>query len=73
MGAGLCGGLGWVAGFADIFDEHVGAGLFAILAGGITFKVLKEELPSAEGGSFKAFAAGALLYAGILAVIYSIS
>ena len=65
--------LGWVAGFADIFHEQVVAGLFAILAGGITFNVLKEELPSAEGGSFKAFAAGALLYAGILAVISSIS
>jgi hypothetical protein len=65
--------LGWVAGFVGIFHEQVVAGLFAILAGGITFNVLKEELPSAEGGSFEAFAAGALSYAIMLAVISAVS
>lgn len=65
--------VGWLAGSADILHEHVVAGLFAILAGGIIFNVLKEELPPDEGGSFKAFAVGALCYAFILASVSRIS
>jgi hypothetical protein len=60
---------GWGAGVADLLPDALAAGLFALLAGGIVFNVMKEELPSERGGSFPAFAAGAFIYSGILVMV----
>jgi hypothetical protein len=55
--------LGWAAGLADLLPDLMTAVLFSLLAGGIVFNVMKDELPSDQGGSFPAFLTGAMVYA----------
>jgi hypothetical protein len=43
--------------------------LFAFLAGGVILNVLKEELPEERQSRYLPFAAGAAVYAALLAVM----
>jgi hypothetical protein len=61
--------LGWAAGVSDLLPDAVAAALLAVLAGGIVFNVMKDELPPHKGGSFTAFAIGAASYAALLAIM----
>jgi hypothetical protein len=58
--------LGWSAGIALQFSKIIFSMMIAFLAGGIILNVLKEELPEDRESSFKAFFAGAALYALIM-------
>lgn len=59
---------GWLAGLGGLLPEAVSAIMFALLAGGIVFNVMKEELPPDGSGSFAAFASGAGAYALLLSL-----
>lgn len=60
---------GWgVGAFAELPDAAV-AVFFALLAGGVIFNVLKEELPEDRRSRFSAFALGAAGYAALLLAI----
>ena len=60
---------GWATGLAVSISTTLISALFALLAGGIILNVLKEELPEDRDSRFRAFAAGAGLYAALLLAV----
>jgi hypothetical protein len=64
----LAGGtvVGALSGFEIRVDVLSVATLFAFVAGGVVFNVVKEELPSLSEARFGAFVVGALVFVGLL-------
>ncbi|MEL6940162.1 MAG: hypothetical protein AAFO84_13315 [Cyanobacteria bacterium J06598_1] len=58
--------VGWCLGQTTRFDEAAIAAVWALIAGGIIFNVLKEEMPENPDSHFGLFTLGAVLYAAIL-------
>ena len=57
---------GWCIGQATHFNEAAIAAVWALIAGGIIYNVLKEEMPENPDSHFGLFALGATVYAAIL-------
>jgi len=57
---------GWCIGQATHFNEAAIAAVWALIAGGIIYNVLKEEMPENPDSHFGLFALGATVYAVIL-------
>lgn len=64
LAGGVLAGTG--LGLVTAVDEALVTVLFAFLAGGIVLNVIKEELPEERASRFRAFALGAVAYAGLL-------
>lgn len=58
--------LGWAVGLAVEVPEGAVVVLIALLGGGVILNVLKEELPEERESRFSAFAAGLVVYSGLL-------
>jgi len=59
---------GWCIGQVTHFNEAAIAAVWALIAGGVIFNVLKEEMPENPDSHFGLFSLGAVIYAIILTV-----
>ncbi|MEL6552294.1 MAG: hypothetical protein AAFQ63_02340, partial [Cyanobacteria bacterium J06621_11] len=57
---------GWCVGQATHFNEAAIAAIWALIAGGVIFNVLKEEMPEKPDSHFGLFTVGVAVYAVIL-------
>ncbi|MEM9152541.1 MAG: hypothetical protein AAGB19_19080 [Cyanobacteria bacterium P01_F01_bin.3] len=58
--------LGWGIGQASHFNEAAVSAIWALMAGGIVYNVLKEEMPDNPDSHFGVFSLGAVVYAILL-------